>query len=223
MIRLAISVEGQTEEDFVKSVLADHLRMKEVETTPIRLGRTWGTGDGGNVRIEPLTKEMVVLRQSFDAVTSLVDFYGFRDKGSRVVEELKELLAQKIRQKTSGPKVVIPYVQKHEFEGLLFSDVTAFDKCRAHLEPEDRATQRNSFADSNARRHQRQSCYGTEQAYRRRDSELPKAFTWPAGGKENGFGEDSRRVPTVRRMGNTTGSVRRRRRKRLMGEGYSLV
>lgn len=121
MIRLAISVEGQTEEDFVKSVLADHLRMKEVETTPIVLGR------GGNVRVPALAKEMVKLRQSFDAVTSLVDFYGFRGKGSRTVEELEELLAQEIRQKIPGPKAVIPYVQKHEFEGLLFSDVTAFE------------------------------------------------------------------------------------------------
>lgn len=121
VIRLAISVEGQTEEDFLKSVLADHLRMKEVETTPIVLDR------GGNVRGEPLAEEMVALRQSFDAVTSLVDFYGFRDKGSRTVEELEELLARKIRHKTSGPKAVIPYVQKHEFEGLLFSDVTAFE------------------------------------------------------------------------------------------------
>lgn len=67
------------------------------------------------------------MRQSFDAVTSLVDFYGFRDKGSRTVEELEELLARKIRQKIPGPKAVIPYVQKHEFEGLLFSDVTAFE------------------------------------------------------------------------------------------------
>ena len=122
-----ISVEGQTEEDFVKSVLADHLRMKDVETTPIQMGRGRGMGDGGNVRIESLTKEMVKLRRNFDAVTSLVDFYGFRGKGSRTVEELEDLLAQKIRQKIPSPKAVIPYVQKHEFEGLLFSDVTAFE------------------------------------------------------------------------------------------------
>ena len=121
MIRLAISVEGETELEFVKSVLVDHLRMKEVETTPIVLDR------GGNVRVAPLAKEMVRLRQSFDAVTSLVDFYGFRGKGSRTVEELEKLLYQKVRPKTSGPKSVIPYVQKHEFEGLLFSDVTAFE------------------------------------------------------------------------------------------------
>ena len=93
--------------------------MKEVETTPILLGRARGTGDGDNVRIEPLTKEIVKLSQSFDAVTSLVDFYGFRDKGSRTVEELEDMLAQKIRQKTPDSKTVIPYVQKHEFEGIV--------------------------------------------------------------------------------------------------------
>ena len=46
-------------------------------------------------------------------------------------------------------------------------------------------------------------------------------YTAP-GSKENRFGEDSCRMPTIRRMGNTTGSVRRRRRKRLMGERRSL-
>ena len=34
MIRLAILVEGQTEEEFVKSVLADHLRGSGLEPTP---------------------------------------------------------------------------------------------------------------------------------------------------------------------------------------------
>lgn len=76
--------------------------MKDVETTPIQLGRGRGTGGGGNVRIEPLTKEMVKLRQSFDAVTSLVDFYGFRGKGSRTVEELEDLLAQLLLRPRAG-------------------------------------------------------------------------------------------------------------------------
>ena len=35
MIRLAIVVEGETEEDFVKRVLADHLRTRMVEPCPI--------------------------------------------------------------------------------------------------------------------------------------------------------------------------------------------
>jgi choline-sulfatase len=50
MIRLAIVVEGETEEEFVKSVLAPHLRTREVEATPHLIG--------GNVTVERLASEM---------------------------------------------------------------------------------------------------------------------------------------------------------------------
>ena len=72
---------------------------------------------------------MAGLYHNFDAVTSLVDFYGFRGKGDRTVDELEELLAEEIKNKVSAQwdqRRVIPYVQKHEFEELLFSDVYAF-------------------------------------------------------------------------------------------------
>ena len=36
------------------------------------------------------------LQWSFDAVTSLVRFYGFSDKGDRTVETLEECLKQKV-------------------------------------------------------------------------------------------------------------------------------
>ncbi len=39
MIRLGISVEGQTEEEFVKKMLVCPLREKKVEATPILIGR----------------------------------------------------------------------------------------------------------------------------------------------------------------------------------------
>ena len=78
MIRLAVSVEGQTEETFVKSVLAPQLRPSGVEPTPILLGNARGSGDGGgNVSIDRLTADMARLYWTHDAVTSLVDFYGF--------------------------------------------------------------------------------------------------------------------------------------------------
>ncbi len=131
MIRLAISVEGQTEEEFVKSVLATHLRPMKIEPIPILLRRASSHGGGGNVSVERLVSEMVHLSWSFDAVTSLVDFYGFRGKGERTVDELEEHLGQEIRRNVPNRKTVIPYVQKHEFEGLLFSDVTAFRAARA--------------------------------------------------------------------------------------------
>ena len=48
MIRLAISVEGRAEEEFVKQFLADHLRERGVEPTPILLGSARGRSAGGN-------------------------------------------------------------------------------------------------------------------------------------------------------------------------------
>lgn len=76
MIRLAVSVEGRTEEEFVKMVLSDHLREHGVEPVPILLGKARGGFGGGNVSVERLTSEMRDLYRSFDAVTSLVDHLG---------------------------------------------------------------------------------------------------------------------------------------------------
>ena len=128
MIRLAISVEGQTEEEFSKSVLATHLRSHGIELQPVLLGRARGHGiGGGNVSVGRLASEMEHLCHSFDAVTSLVDFYGFRDKGDKTAEELEALVRDTIqRRRTASQERVLPYVQMHEFEGLLFSDAQGF-------------------------------------------------------------------------------------------------
>ena len=130
MIRLAFSVEGPTEEAFVKSVLVDHLWTVRVDATPVILGRARGSGPGGgNVNVQRLVSDMVRLYWSFDFVTSLVDFYGFRDKGKMTIDELEESLTKEIQARIHygwDQRKVIAYVQRHEFEGLLFSDVTAF-------------------------------------------------------------------------------------------------
>ena len=121
MIRLAISVEGETEEEFVKDVLAECLRMRGVEPYPILLG--------GNVTLNRLASDMAELYWNFDFVTSLVDFYGFRDKGNVTVEELEQRIHTTVVDKINrsfNESRVFPYVQLHEFEGLLFSDVNVF-------------------------------------------------------------------------------------------------
>ena len=128
MIRLAISVEGQTEEEFSKAVLTTHLRSHGIEAQPILLGRARGGGPGGGaVSVDRLASEMVHLLRSFDVVSSFVDFYGFRGNRDKTAEELEALVRRKIQQKIDwNQNRVLPYVQKYEFEGLLFSDVTAF-------------------------------------------------------------------------------------------------
>lgn len=124
--RVAISVEGQTEEEFVNLSVAVPLRDRGVYATPVLIGRARRpVQGGGNVTIQGLAAEMQHLRKSFDAVTSLVDFYGFRGKRAMSPDEL----IQAIHASTGHPDdgSVFPYVQVHEFEGLLFSNVDAFD------------------------------------------------------------------------------------------------
>lgn len=123
MIRLAISVEGPTEEEFVNNLLADHLRTRGVESQPILLN--------GNVTIERLAADMARLIRSFDRVTSLVDHYGFRDKSTATPGQLEQRIREAVDTRVNrswNQTHVIPYVQQYEFEGLLFSSVNSFGK-----------------------------------------------------------------------------------------------
>ena len=111
----------------VKDVLAGVLRQKGVEPFPVLIGRARNSRrGGGNVSVQELVDEMVALRQSHDAVTCLVDFYGFRDQEQTTVEGLELRLNREVQSRLQDTRRVIPYVQLYEFECLLFSDVEAF-------------------------------------------------------------------------------------------------
>ena len=128
MNRVAIVAEGPTEEEFVKGVIAPHLRTRGVEPTAILVG-----GRGGNVTVERLAADMARLFWTFDRVTSLVDFYGFRDEARASTEDLEKRIHYEVDRKISrsyDQSRVFPYVQRYEFEALLFSDVTVFDELR---------------------------------------------------------------------------------------------
>ena len=123
MTRLAILVEGLTEEVFVRQVLADYLMTRGVGSYAIQLG--------GNVTVQGIVLQMQRLSHSFDAVTSLVDYYGFKQKGKMSPQELEarifETVCERIeRTKNLDRSKIIPYIQQYEFEGLLFSDLHVF-------------------------------------------------------------------------------------------------
>ena len=121
MIRLSISVEGETEEDFVREVLARHLVDREILATAISLG--------GKVSTERVVDEMVRLLWSFDRVTSLVDFYGFRRRNAATPEELQSRIDSEVHRNMPHNRNrgdAFSYVQQYEFEGLLFADVGVF-------------------------------------------------------------------------------------------------
>ncbi len=94
MIRLTMSVEGETEVDFVKMVLAPHLHSKGVEPIPIL-----PHGRGGNIRVDRVASAMAELFWNFDYVTSLVDFYGFVDKDNDAPCQLERRIDNAVGQR----------------------------------------------------------------------------------------------------------------------------
>ena len=121
MIRLAVVAEGQTEAKFVRAVLADHLRSRNVHSALVVMG--------GNVSVQRLARYLARLYGSHNAVTSLVDFYGFKQRGRASADELETKVLDQVRKNIRrdwDERKVLPYVQRHEFEALLFADVAAF-------------------------------------------------------------------------------------------------
>lgn len=150
MSTLGVVVEGKTEEAFVRNVLAEYLQSYQLEVAPTIIGSANSRGDGGgNVNIDGLARDMVISSWHNDFVTSLVDFYGFTGKGEVTVDQLESQITHSIRERVPDHPnfdIFIPYVQMHEFEGLLFSNTSAFAEINASEDSILRLEQiRNSF------------------------------------------------------------------------------
>lgn len=120
MVRLAISVEGHTEEKFVQKVIVPYLRGRDISAVPLLLG------SGGGVSLPKIKVELNHLANSFDKVTTLYDFYGFQGKDEA---ENKASLEKRMLDSVAAPlrDRIIPYIQMYEFEGLLFSSPDAIE------------------------------------------------------------------------------------------------
>lgn len=138
--RLNIIAEGQTEETFVRDVLAPHLATCRV-TAQCRRVETGRRGyrryRGGLVSYDKARRDIERwLRQDQSAyVTTMFDLYalptsfpGF-DEGARIsdpharVRRLQDAFAIDL-----GSPRFLPYIQLHEFEALLFSDIQKMDE-----------------------------------------------------------------------------------------------
>ncbi|MFN7920338.1 MAG: DUF4276 family protein [Bryobacteraceae bacterium] len=136
MTLVHVVVEGKTEESFVDSVLAPGFWRYNVELRPKLLGRG---RDGGRVSYERVRKDVEICLKKRDGsyCTTFVDFYG-RAKGWPDVPanlpnlnkalSLEDALRSDFKEHFDDlwpGKWFIPYIQLHEFEGLLFSDPPA--------------------------------------------------------------------------------------------------
>ncbi|SDF79483.1 DUF4276 family protein [Paraburkholderia phenazinium] len=137
MVELIVVGEGQTEETFVRDVLAPALSANRIYASA-RLINTSREQRGGALSLERVRKFIGhTLRQRVDTyVTTLIDLYGldttFRgvtdSKGQAPAARatrIENLLHEDvIAFAQCRPERFVPHVQPHEFESLLFSDVS---------------------------------------------------------------------------------------------------
>ncbi len=139
MRRVSVVVEGQTEESFVKNILAPVLYQHKVYLTPIILGPPGHKG--GNTNYARVKKDVILqLKQDQAAYCStMLDFYGLGrgfpgtplpanlpnvDKVTHIEQAVKADIIAESPNLRSDIRF-LPYLQLHEFEGLLFSDPAA--------------------------------------------------------------------------------------------------
>jgi hypothetical protein len=137
MTRICVVVEGRTERAFISGVLAPLLGRRGVYIA----ARLIGTREhqGGGVTIHRLKKDILrFLQQDRESVCStMFDYYGLaadfpgkdriaaNQSTSMKAEIIEAGLQDEIAREMSSSfdsRRFIPYVQMHEFEGLLFSD-----------------------------------------------------------------------------------------------------
>lgn len=138
MTRIIIICEGQTEEAFVKKILSPYLAPKGVYTYAALLGRPGHKGGNVNfgrvlidVKIILKTDKVAFCTTFFDYFRMDADFPGYSEacllqgesqqKAKIICDALRDSIRASI-----GDELIdrfIPYVQMHEFEALLFSDV----------------------------------------------------------------------------------------------------
>lgn len=120
MKRVAISVEGRTEEGFVRDLIVPYLSHYNVfvEARPVVTKNVIDGPNhvGGDISVDRAVNEIRKLLPNFDHVTTLYDFYGFRRRlENETVDALEQRLASEVNSRS-----FTPYIQQHEFEALLF-------------------------------------------------------------------------------------------------------
>lgn len=136
MSRVLVLVEGQTEQIFIREVVAPELGLNGVYLSARLIGKPGHKGGVGPYQ-RARSELLALLKQSQDVYcTTMFDYYGMPDDWPGRKEARTLIFAQKpacIEQAlhadivntldaSFNPARFMPYVQMHEFEALLFSD-----------------------------------------------------------------------------------------------------
>jgi hypothetical protein len=136
MRAIYILSEGPTEEEFINQVLIHHFNKHNIYDIRAILMETSPGHKGGDVSyVRYKNNALRLLKQENDIiVTSLIDFFRlktdfpFYNECNSIINKFEKIsfLEEKIRQDINNHRFV-PYIQLHEFEGLLFSSDSGFD------------------------------------------------------------------------------------------------
>jgi hypothetical protein len=136
MQRIIVICEGETEREFCNTILSPFFLKKEIFIQPPLIKKSMG----GIVNWSDLRKQIILhLKHDRTAfVTTLIDYYGLyskynfpkwdeaesqSDKNNRM-DILEKGMSNSIEEEFRFR--FIPYLQLHEFEGLLFNDINIF-------------------------------------------------------------------------------------------------
>ena len=132
MSKALVYVEGQTEEAFVKTVLAPHLAPRGLHVIPTlaktKITKAGPDFKGGITSYAQVKRDLLRLLgdSSADVVTTMIDYYGLPggfpgldtllsgtcfEKVAHIEEELRRDI---------GDRRFVPYLQVHEFEAAAF-------------------------------------------------------------------------------------------------------
>lgn len=136
MKRILIICEGPTEIEFCKDLLSPYFIEKDIHIQTPLIKKS-----GGGIVPWPSLKKQIenhLLQEEDVYVTTLIDYYGIPEK----YQFPNWVIAHQILDKNQRMNMIeagmyqsindqinfrfIPYIQLHEFEGLLFNDVNVF-------------------------------------------------------------------------------------------------
>jgi hypothetical protein len=138
MKRIIIICEGPTEREFCNDVLKPYFNPQNIQIQSPLIKKS-----GGGIVSWPVLKKQIESHLKSDAVafvTTLIDYYGILKKNEYpswaqahlnpnkakrmdILEQgMFDEIAEELRYR------FIPYIQLHEFEGLLFTDSKVFEK-----------------------------------------------------------------------------------------------
>lgn len=135
-IEVMTIVEGATEEDFIRKILAPYLGIKNIGMYATQVSKPGQKG--GDVRFERVKNDIVYhLKQRNDTFVALfLDYYGLTHwpgldliNGCSSPSQIEEVLVRSTMNRIKDllpdrqvEKRFVPFFMVHEFEALLFSD-----------------------------------------------------------------------------------------------------